>query len=224
MGIIKIKNVSRKPSIILLRVVVLFLMIFLLPVYTILSLLILVVDGWPFIFVQKRVGLNGKNFKLYKFRTMYKGADKDKERYRKLNEASGPVFKINKDPRFHRLGAFLSHSGMDELPQFWNIVRGEMSIIGPRPLPIDESKRISKKYKIRESILPGIVSPWIFNGYHKMSFEDWMRSDMEYVKNKSFIGDLKLVFMATALLIGLILRESFDILTRFLKSGLLFHK
>lgn len=199
-------------------------MILLLPVYTILSVLILVVDGWPFIYVQDRVGTNGEYFKLYKFRTMYKGADKDKDKYRGMNEASGPVFKIKKDPRFHCLGAFLSHTGMDELPQFWNIVRGEMSIIGPRPLPIDESKKIPKKYKVRELILPGIVSPWIFKGYHKMSFEDWMRSDVEYVKNKSFIGDLKLVFMAVVLLMGLILRESFDILTRFLKSGLLFHR
>lgn len=199
-------------------------MVLLLPVYTILSLLVLAADGWPVLYIQKRVGFGGKYFELYKFRTMYKGAEKDKEKYINLNEASGPVFKIKKDPRFHVFGAFLSHTGMDELPQFWNIVKGEMSIIGPRPLPIDESKKIPEKYKLRESVLPGIVSPWIFRGYHKMSFSDWMKSDVEYVRNKSFSGDLKLVFMAIGLLVGLILRESFDILTRFFKSGLLFHK
>lgn len=193
-------------------------MILLLPVYTILSLLILIVDGWPFIYIQDRTGFEGRTFKLYKFRTMHKGADAEKNKYCKLNEASGPVFKIKKDPRFHRLGAFLSHTGMDELPQFWNIIKGEMSIIGPRPLPLDESKKIPNKYKIRESVLPGIVSPWIFRGYHKMLFDDWMKSDVEYVENKSFFYDLKLVFMATGLLAGLVLRESFDVLTRFLKD------
>lgn len=182
-------------------------MILLLPIYIVLSFLILIIDGGPIFFIQDRVGYGGKIFKMYKFRTMYVGADKDQKKYQKLNEASGPVFKIKDDPRFHKLGLFISHTGLDELPQLLNIIKGEMSIIGPRPLPVNESKKIPKEFKIRETVLPGIVSPWIFRGYHKMSFNDWMESDVEYVKEKSFIGDLGLVFMASGLLIGLILRE-----------------
>lgn len=139
-----------------------------------------------------------------------------------LNEADGPVFKIKDDPRFFKIGKFLSHTGLDELPQLINVLKGDMALIGPRPLPVDEAMKIEKKYQKRTDVLPGIISPWVINGHHKMKFDEWMRSDIEYIKNKSFLTDINLVFKAFFLLIALILRESFDILTRFLKNGLLF--
>lgn len=177
--------------------------------------------GWPILYSQNRIGYKGKVFKIYKFRTMYVGAEEDKEKYSELNEANGPVFKIKNDPRFHRLGSFLSHTGLDELPQFINIIKGEMAVVGPRPLPVSEAVKISEKYKPRQNVLPGIISPWIFRGYHKMTFSDWMRSDVDYVKKKSFVYDLKLVYMTVGLLVHLILRETFDMLIRPFKPGLI---
>jgi len=174
----------------------LFLILFiivLLPVYLILSLLVFCLSGFPIFFVQDRVGLNGKKFKLYKFRTMIYDAEKYQQNLKYLNEADGPVFKIKNDPRLTNIGRFLSHSGLDELPQLFNILKGEMNLIGPRPLPILEAKKINLKYKLqRESIKPGLFSPWVLDGYHRLSFDEWMKNDIFYIKNKSFIYDLKI--------------------------------
>lgn len=123
---------------------------------------------------------------------MGKGAEKKQQELKKLNEANGPVFKIRDDPRYTRFGKFLSHTGLDELPQLVNVLKGEMALIGPRPLPVPEFQKLKSWQKKRQAILPGIISPWILNGYHRQSFDDWMRSDFAYVKNKSFVYDLKL--------------------------------
>lgn len=183
------------------------------PVYIILSFLVLAFSGWPVFYTQKRVGLNGKTFWLYKFRTMVNGAEEQQGDLRCLNEASGPVFKIRNDPRFTKIGRLLSHSGLDELPQLFNVLKGEMNFVGPRPLPISEEKKIDKKYrKQRKSIRPGIMSPWIFDGYHSLSFNDWMKSDMEYIKNRSFVYDLNIFFRSFVFLVGLLfgtIREIF---------------
>ncbi len=171
----------------------LIIIIVLLPVYLVLSLLVFCLSGPPVFFIQDRIGLNGKKFKFFKFRTMINNAEKYQKKLKYLNEADGPVFKIKNDPRLTNIGKFLSHSGLDELPQFFNILKGDMNLIGPRPLPVLEANKINIKYKLqRESVKPGLLSPWILDGYHRLSFNEWMKNDIFYIENKSFICDLKI--------------------------------
>lgn len=173
------------------------------------AIFIIAVDGWPFWFSQKRVGKDGKNFWIWKFRTMKIGADKEQIKYKSLNEADGPVFKIHNDPRLTKTGKFLFHTGLDELLQLFNVLKGEMSIIGPRPLPVAEEEKIAEKYRfVRRQIRPGIISVWIVNGHHKVKFDDWMKSDVEYIKNKSVGYNCQLVFKTMVLIYKLILKES----------------
>ncbi|OGG02906.1 hypothetical protein A2W14_00115 [Candidatus Gottesmanbacteria bacterium RBG_16_37_8] len=132
-------------------------------------------------------------FTLYKIRTMVKNAEKFKNKYRSLNEADGPVFKIRNDPRYTQVGRFLAYYGLDELPQLINIIKGEMSFVGPRPLPVEEALKIPKRYNMRFSVLPGITSSWVVAGAHKLSFRRWMEKDMEYIRKKSIWYDLKII-------------------------------
>ena len=124
-----------------------------------------------------------------------------------LNEADGPVFKIYNDPRYTKFGRFLAHSGLDELLQLVNIIKGEMAFIGPRPLPIEEANKVPKKYKLRFSILPGLSSLWVVKGTDHSNFDKWMELDLEYVKNKKFWYDIKISLQTIYLLIKLILKS-----------------
>lgn len=177
------------------------------PVVALVAVIIFLESGGPVGFRQKRVGFKGKSFVIYKLRTMKKGADKKQKFYRRLNEADGPAFKIKHDPRFTRAGEFLSHTGIDELPQLLNIVRGEMALIGPRPLPVNESGRLTGFQKQRLNVLPGIISPQAITANYHRSFKKWMESDVEYAKNKSFIYDLKFSYKAGLFMIRLMWRE-----------------
>ncbi len=191
------------------RLTALILLIVLWPVFLIIGLLVWLFSGWPVLYFQKRSGLLGKEFWIIKFRTMRVDADKTKKRCEYLNEADGPVFKIRNDPRLTGIGKFLSHSGLDELPQLINVVRGEMELVGPRPLPVEESKKIDKKYlSVRESVKPGIISLWVLGGYHKISFEEWMKSDMKYIKNKTGWGDVVIVIRGVGMLLKLVMVET----------------
>ena len=145
----------------------------------------------PALFIQKRMGKNRKPFVLYKFRTMVVGAEKLKKKYKHLNESNGPTFKIWNDPRHTKVGRVLSHTGLDELPQLINIIKGEMAFVGPRPLPLDEARKVPKRYQKRFSVLPGITSPWVVKGSHNLSFKKWMELDLDYVKKRSFFLDIK---------------------------------
>ena len=176
---------------------------FLWPLMAVIALLVKITSKGSVIFEQKRVGRNGKVFIMYKFRTMYVGAEEDRKKYQKLNETDGPAFKIKNDPRFVGVGRFLARTGLDELPQIFNILKGEMSFVGPRPLPVYEYKKLKSWQKKRQSVLPGITSSWVINGQHKVSFDNWMKSDLEYVKNKSFGGDLRIIWKTIVLIIGL---------------------
>lgn len=170
------------------------------PVFLLIVALIKLDSPGSVIFKQKRVGKDGKIFTLYKFRTMVVGAEKLQEKYKHLNEADRPVFKIKNDPRFTRLGKVLSHTGLDELPQLVNILKGEMSLVGPRPLPADEEEQISPKYqKIRRQAKPGITCSWLLRGAHSLTFSQWMKSDLEDIKNSNLGYDLK-IFLQTVLL------------------------
>ena len=184
-------------------------LIILFPIFILISILILYLCGKPIFYIQKRIGKNGQIFKLYKFRTMVKNAEKIKNKYLKFNEAKGVVFKIHNDPRFVGIGKFLSHTGLDELPQLFNVLKGEMSLIGPRPLPIDESNKLKSWQKKRLTIKPGIISPWILEGYHQNSFDNWMKSDLKYISKKSFKYDLQVFINAILLAFKLIISEIF---------------
>ena len=162
------------------------------PLLVCIAVLVAVTSGLPVLFLQARVGKNGKLFTMYKFRTMVAGAERQQKKLRLRNEAHGPVFKLYDDPRYTRIGKFLAHTGLDELPQLYNVLRGDMAFLGPRPLPCAEEKKLTAWQKEREFIKPGIISPWILEGYHRTTFDAWMKSDIAYTKNKNFLYDLRL--------------------------------
>lgn len=137
---------------------------------------------------------------------MIVGAARMQKKYQKLNEAHKPLFKIRDDPRFIRTGKFLSRAGLDELPQLINVLKGEMSLVGPRPLPVDEEKRIKVKFReTRKSVLPGITSPWVIDGAHSLSHKDWVKNDTEYIKTISFEGDVEILMRTTRMVVWQIL-------------------
>jgi len=172
-----------------------------LPISVIIAVMIAVTSRGPIFFIQKRIGRNGKEFSIIKFRSMKVGAEKLRKRYFYLNEADGPVFKIRDDPRFTRIGKFLARSALDELPQFINVLRGEMSVVGPRPLPTYEAVNLPKKYRVRELINPGITSLWVINGSHNLKFKEWMKLDREYVKYGNFGTDLRVIYKTACLML-----------------------
>jgi len=146
----------------------------------------------PVLFRQRRVGLNGREFDLFKFRSMHQDAEAQLAKLRALNEASGPVFKMRDDPRITRIGHFLRRSSLDEFPQFWNVLLGEMSIVGPRP-PIPSEVRQYKRWQRRRlSVRPGLTCTWQISGRSEISFDRWMELDLEYIDTWSLVGDLQI--------------------------------
>ncbi len=189
------------------RIFIFFILIIAFPLMGIVAILIALVDGFPVFYRQRRIGLRGKPFTMYKFRTMVVGADGLQKKYVRQNEADGPVFKIRDDPRFTRTGRFLSHTGLDELPQLINVIRGEMALFGPRPLPTAEADKLTKWQQKRHRTKPGIMSPWVLEGYHSRPFDEWMKSDIRYAKEKSLWYDFVL-FGRSAVFVGkLLVRE-----------------
>jgi exopolysaccharide biosynthesis polyprenyl glycosylphosphotransferase len=147
----------------------------------------------PIFFVQERVGLNRRRFPAYKFRTMVVGAEQLQPDLEHLNEAEGPVFKIQEDPRVTRLGRLLRRLSLDEVPQLLNVLLGDMSLVGPRPLPVRDVNRIDTRWHRRRfSVKPGITCLWQINS-REPKFEEWIRSDMEYIDNWSLTLDLKIL-------------------------------
>jgi lipopolysaccharide/colanic/teichoic acid biosynthesis glycosyltransferase len=165
------------------------------PILIFIGLLVLVTAGRPVIFIQKRMGKNGKGFQIYKFRTMYKGAHLQQKKLSSLNQAPGPMFKIFDDPRFTGIGRFLSKTGLDELPQIFNILKGEMSFVGPRPLPITEAKQLSSAWDFRKLVNPGIFSEWTFAKNRHDSLTDWKELDRLTLSRGGVFYDLKLIFL-----------------------------
>lgn len=140
-----------------------------------------------------RGGKNRIPFACYKFRSMYANADEIKSQLMNQNEMSGPVFKITNDPRVTKVGRVIRKTSIDELPQLFNVFRGEMSLVGPRPLPIKEEEAVPEKYRVRELVKPGITCIWQVSGRNNIDFEDWMKLDLEYVQKQSLLFDLKLL-------------------------------
>lgn len=189
------------------RLLALIILIITLPFFGLLWLLVKIEDGGPLFFKQERMGKGKEPFVMYKVRTMVVGAEKLKKKYFHLNEADGPVFKIRNDPRYTKIGKILTRTGLDELPQLINVVRGEMALVGPRPLPWDEAVKVPKKYQKRFSVLPGITSLWVVKGSHELSFDEWMGLDLRYVKNKSFWQDIGISLLTSALILKSVLKQ-----------------
>jgi len=160
------------------------------------ALLIKLTSRGPVLFRQQRCGLNGRPFTIFKFRTMTTDAEQRKHELAQYNEMSGPVFKMTNDPRVTRVGRFLRKTSLDEFPQLFNVLRGEMSLVGPRPLPVDEVKRFDDlAHRRRLSVKPGMTCLWQIRGRNKVSdFNDWVRLDLEYIDNWSLWLDLKILW------------------------------
>jgi len=147
----------------------------------------------PVFFRQRRIGLNGREFWLYKFRSMCQDAESRLAQIRERNEMDGPVFKMRADPRVTRVGRFLRKTSLDEFPQFWNVLRGEMSVVGPRP-PIPAEVKLYKRWQRRRlSVKPGITCTWQVSGRNEIDFAQWMELDLHYIDNWSLWHDLKIV-------------------------------
>jgi exopolysaccharide biosynthesis polyprenyl glycosylphosphotransferase len=147
----------------------------------------------PVLFKQERCGLNGRRFKLLKFRTMVNNAEEIKSRVEHLNEMSGPVLKVRNDPRITPLGRLLRKFSLDEFPQFINVLKGDMSIVGPRPPLPDEVEKYEYIQRRRLSVKPGITCLWQVNGRHKIDFSEWVKLDLEYIDGWSLALDMKII-------------------------------
>jgi len=153
-----------------------------------------VTSNGPLLFSQTRSGMNGRKFKLYKFRTMIVGAEMKKRELEKMNEMDGPVFKIKKDPRITTVGRVLRRLSIDEIPQLFNVLKGDMSIVGPRP-PLPVEVELYKKWQRRRLTLkPGLTCIWQVSGRNKIQFEKWMEMDLQYIDEWSLWLDIKIVF------------------------------
>lgn len=147
------------------------------------------------IFAQTRIGRDGKPFTFYKFRTMKPGAEEELEALLPLNEMMGPVFKIRKDPRITRVGRFLRKASIDELPQLWNVLRGEMSLVGPRPGMPREVAQYDDYARQRLLVTPGLSCYWqIQPNRNEMTFDEWVALDVKYIRERSFLTDWKIIF------------------------------
>lgn len=159
----------------------------------------------PAIFCQTRIGKNGRKFKLYKFRSMYQGAEKQKQELMKYNEmdAQGLMFKMHDDPRVTKVGRFIRRTCIDELPQFWNVLKGDMSLVGTRPPTVDEFERYKPEYKSRLCLIPGLTGLWQVSGKNEISeFEDVVRLDREYIDHWSMKADVKIILKTIIMLIA----------------------
>jgi len=164
------------------------------PFFFVIALLIKLNSPGTVFFVQERIGLNKRRFRLYKFRTMVPGAEKKLAELEDLNEVSGPVFKIKNDPRMTWIGKFLRKTSVDELPQLINVLKGDMSLVGPRPLPVRDYEGFDEDWHRRRfSIRPGITCLWQINGRSNTSFDKWMQLDMDYIDNWSLGLDFKIL-------------------------------
>lgn len=181
--------VKRFFDIVLSSIAVVFLLIVMIPV----AIAIVVEDGFPIFFAQERNGLNGKVFKMYKFRSMCRNAQQMHFELLGENELDGPAFKMKDDPRITKVGKFLRRSSLDELPQLINIIKGEMSIVGPRPLPTYETEQCNDYQNQRLLVKPGLTCYWQCSGRNDIPFDEWIELDLKYIREASLWTDVKII-------------------------------
>lgn len=163
------------------------------PLMLLVALAIKLESRGPVFFCQWRLGQGGIPFRFYKFRSMTVGAEQVRGELELCNEVSGPVFKMRQDPRTTRVGRFIRRASIDELPQLWNVLRGDMSLVGPRPPLPEEVAGYEPWQRERLAIRPGLTCIWQVSGRSDVPFDDWVRMDIEYVRNRNFWLDLKLL-------------------------------
>ena len=170
------------------------LLILLLPLLVIISLLIIYFGSMPFLIKQSRVGLHGRKFKMYKFKTMFNDSHNKREDLKDLNKKGGPLFKLDEDPRIIKKLSFLRKYSLDELPQLLNVIKGEMSLVGPRPLFQEDSEYFNNNYMRRLNVLPGMTGLLQINERNTDDFEVWYKYDIEYIENWNLYLDIKILF------------------------------
>ena len=172
------------------------------PLFVVIAIIIKFTSKGPVFFSQKRVGRDGKEFKMYKFRSMVVNAEELKEKLASQNEMSGPMFKMKDDPRVTKVGKFIRKTSIDELPQLFNVLKGDMSLVGPRPsLPKEVAQFEDWMYR-RLEVKPGLTCYWQVSGRNNIDFEDWMTLDIKYVDERSTWIDIKLIFKTVFVLFG----------------------
>ena len=163
------------------------------PLFIVLAAMVKFDSRGPVFFRQMRVGKDGREFEFYKFRSMVEDAEEMKNKLMHLNELEGPVFKISDDPRITPIGRFLRRTSLDELPQLFNVLRGDMSLVGPRPPLPAEVENYEGWQREKLSVLPGITCLWQISGRNHIGFTEWMRLDIEYIRRQSFGLDVKIL-------------------------------
>ena len=178
------------------------LLVLLSPFLAVVALLTKLGSPGPVFYVSWRVGVREKQFPCYKLRTMCVGADVQQEELESRNEADGCLFKIKDDPRVTRVGRFLRRTSLDELPQLVNVVRGELSLVGPRPLPVRDVELMDERHKIRHAVLPGMTGLWQVSGRSGLRAVDMMELDMEYIRTWSLRSDLRILWRTLAVVLS----------------------
>ena len=177
-------------------------LIILIPLFLVVAILIKVESTGRVIFPQDRVGRDGEIFKMYKFRSMVANAEELKRKLILENEATGPMFKIKNDPRITTIGRFLRRTSIDELPQLFNVLKGEMSLVGPRPSLPEEVEKFDLWMLRRLDVKPGLTCYWQVMGRNSIEFEEWMKLDVKYVNERTLWIDIKLIFKTFSVLLG----------------------
>ena len=179
------------------------------PIYPMVMLAIWFEDGSPFFFRHRRETLGGREFDCLKFRSMRHDAEEIKQALTRENQADGPQFFMEDDPRLTRVGRFIRKTYIDELPQFWNVLMGDMSIVGPRPSPFGENQYCPPWREARLSVKPGITGLWQVRRTRRqgLDFQEWIRYDIEYVENASWRLDIRIILETIALVVRGVLRS-----------------
>lgn len=170
-----------------------FALIILAPVFLIIGIAIKVDSKGSIFYSQNRVGKNGKHFRMFKFRSMCKNADQELKNLSHLNEKDGPIFKISNDPRVTKVGRFIRMSSIDELPQLLNILRGDMTVVGPRPPLVNEAIQYTPYQAQRLIVKPGLTCYWQISGRSNLGFQEWIELDLKYIKEQGYLTDLKII-------------------------------
>lgn len=177
-------------------------LIILSPIFLVTVILIRLESEGNSIFSQERVGKNGKKFRMYKFRSMVVNAEELKDKLSAKNEMTGPMFKMKEDPRVTKVGRFIRKTSIDELPQLVNVLKGEMSLVGPRPSLPKEVIKFEDWMMERLTVKPGLTCYWQVSGRSDIGFEDWMRLDVKYVRERNTLVDIKLVLKTFGVFFG----------------------
>lgn len=172
------------------------------PIMLLVAIAIKLDSKGPVIFSQIRVGMNGKLFKMYKFRSMIDDAEEFLDNLQSKNEMTGPVFKIKKDPRITRVGKFIRKTSIDELPQLFNVIKGDMLIVGPRPNLPHEVAKFTERQKVKLIVKPGLTCYWQVMGRSNIDFEHWVELDLKYIRDRSMLLDIKLMFKTLGVFFG----------------------